>query len=94
MNISTPSPLLVTPTVHMNGTGAQELIDLNVTAMDAVEKAIEAVAKAAPHGRDYYVSTKFTYQDALEEHTSRLLALNIIKDELLGIALAVQEQKR
>ncbi len=43
------------PTVHLNGTGAEDLLRQYQDAYHAVERALEVVARSCPHGRDYYV---------------------------------------
>ena len=42
------------PTIHMNGTPLHALQEANQKACDAIREAVEALAQAAPNGRDYY----------------------------------------
>jgi hypothetical protein len=42
------------PTLHLNGTGKNDLRDEYAAAYDAIDKAIEALAAATLNGRDYY----------------------------------------
>lgn len=46
---------IIVPTIHLNGTSAEELIDQLSCAWLALDDAIKAMRGAAPHGRDYYV---------------------------------------
>lgn len=42
------------PTVHMNGTSPEDLLEQLVRAHQAVAGALEALDAASPNGRDYY----------------------------------------
>jgi len=42
------------PTIHLNGTGFTDLRDGYAAACDAIDKAIDALAKAESNGRDFY----------------------------------------
>ena len=46
---------LILPVVHLNGTSRDELIEQRITFGQALRAALDALAKAAPNGRDYYV---------------------------------------
>lgn len=74
------------PTIHSNGTSAQALFDANLDAMQAVEAAIDAVQRAAPNGRDYYVQGPEAFGRAQREHQERQRLLNRIALELTQIA--------
>lgn len=74
------------PTIHLNGTSAQALFDANLDAIQAVEAAIDAVQRAAPNGRDYYVQGPDAFPRAQREHQERQRLLNRIVLELTQIA--------
>jgi hypothetical protein len=74
------------PTIHINGTSAQALFDANLTAVQAVEHAIDTLAQAAPNGRDYYVQGPDAFRRAQQEHDARQRLLNRIAMELTQIA--------
>jgi hypothetical protein len=79
---------MMKPIVHMNGTSRNELIDGYITAMVAVEAAIDAIIKhAAPNGRDYYPISPSAYSEAHHEHQARLKALNAVALELNELAM-------
>ena len=87
--------MLSVPTVHLNGTSKQELLDQLKNAFRAVREAEAIVRKAYPHGRDYYVQTDTGgIEEAMRQHGRRLVSLNNIANELEAIAIAVQEQGR
>lgn len=77
--------MVTLPSVHINGTPKQSLFDDNMTALEAIDAAMLAVQKAAPHGRDYYVQDGEAYKAALAEHTARITKLNSVRRELLQI---------
>ncbi|HEX4173965.1 MAG TPA: hypothetical protein VHY82_15965 [Acetobacteraceae bacterium] len=77
---------LVMPTVNLNGTSAKALLRLNMTALEAVQLAIEELNQAAPHGRDY---DRPTYSEARRQHDERLAKLDAVRIELEAICLHV-----
>ena len=77
---------MMVPTIHLNGTSRQELLDGYVVALSAVCDALIAVGKSYPNGRDYYVQGPDATHKAMEEHRSRLERLKSVRDELNTIA--------
>ena len=43
------------PTVHLNGTSKESLLEGNVRILSAVNELREAISSCQFHGRDYYV---------------------------------------
>jgi hypothetical protein len=84
---------MIAPTVHLNGTSADDLIAGYRYAMEAVDAAIDAVKATGPNGRDYYVQGPAALEQAQDEHRSRLVRLTAIADELRDLAIAVMDQK-
>ena len=82
------------PTVHLNGTSAETLIEGYCNARTAVMAAQDALAQIEFNARDYYVKGPDAYPAARKEHTARLAALAKIADELLQIAMDVQDQQQ
>lgn len=78
--------MITLPTVHMNGTGKQDLFEANVSAAEAVLTAMEILAKAAPHERDYYVQGDGAFKAARQEYAARMDKLRSVRDELMCIA--------
>jgi len=83
---------LATPRVHLNGTSRQELLLLNLDALDAIGSAITALHKAAPHPRDYYPIDDDAFGEARSEHEMRLQMLTDVYDEIRRIAEAINKQ--
>lgn len=77
------------PTLHLNGTAGEDLLAQYNAAHTAVQAALEALCKAAPHGRDYYPQDMFrdglTFFQAQEQHEERrrkLVSVLVELDEL------------
>jgi ABC-type transporter lipoprotein component MlaA len=85
--------LRTVPAVNMNGTVADELVELRRNAFDALGEAIEKVQAAMPHGRDYQTKQdKGAYQAARDIYTERLRQLEKMKREIMEEAMAIQDR--
>jgi hypothetical protein len=80
------------PTVHLNGSSRNVLIDQLHTAHQRLYEAIAALRHAGPHGRDYYVQGRHTISQLLAEHADRLQRLERVQDELGTILTHVIDQ--
>jgi hypothetical protein len=84
----------IVPLVHWNGSGSDGLIDPLVEAIAQGRAFSDALAKTAPHGRDYYPLGDAALARAQGEHHSRMHRLNDLLAEAETIALAVHDQGR
>jgi hypothetical protein len=75
------------PQVNMNGTSRADLLAGYMAAHSAVDAALNAVANAAPHGRDYQTLADGAWRRANSAHINRCVALNDIRGELEAIIL-------
>jgi hypothetical protein len=66
------STMATFPTLHLNGTGKNDLRDGYADAYDAIDKAIEALAAATLNGRDYYPQAEGAYYQARRERDAAL----------------------
>lgn len=87
-------PILIVPTVHLNGTSRDDLLEQNVNAMHAVAAAMRALEAAAPNGRDYYPQAPNAITAAKEQHGDRLRSLADVHKELETIATAIADAGR
>lgn len=69
------------PTVHLNGTSVESLLEQNEQVQRALRATLEAMSLAAPHGRDYYPQGNEALGKALEEHKARV---DLIQGLLVG----------
>lgn len=83
---------MMIPTVHLNGTGGEDLLNQYTDAYEAVCKAIDAICNAGPNARDYYVQGPDAARAAQREHEARVSALKHVRDEITVIAEGIQDQ--
>jgi hypothetical protein len=84
--------IMMKPTIHLNGSSGQELLDNIVDAGRAVQDALTALGKAYPNARDYYPQGNGAYRTALSEHEARCRHLAIVRDELEHLAMDVADE--
>jgi hypothetical protein len=80
------------PTIHLNGTSKQSLIDALCEASNKLNDAYEAMKQTAPNGRDYYPQGPDALRAATDEHMDRLRRLDAVKTEIDQLAMAIDEQ--
>ena len=61
-------------------------------ASAAIRAAIDAVGRATPNARDYYVQESGADLEAMREHVSRLGRLESVLDEIDAIRMSVWRQ--
>lgn len=82
---------LAVPSIHMNGTGAHQLTDGAVNALETLREAIRTVANTGPHARDYYVQSPEAFDVAAAQHRARVVILDAVASELETLALAIAD---
>lgn len=80
------------PTINLNGTDAKDLLQQNVDVLTALEALREAMAKAAPHGRDYQTMPDGSYERAHVERSLIWKRFIEINDHFADIATNIQGQ--
>jgi len=80
---------MILPTIHLNGTSKANLIDALCTASVALDAAYSALKQTAPNGRDYYPQGAEALGKAIFEHMDRLRRLDVIKDEIDQLTMAI-----
>ena len=80
------------PTIHLNGSPIQHIYDGLGEAAYRLTEAIEAVQKAGPNARDYYVQGPEAFRQAADEHIARLAKLQAVASELEAIFSGVCAQ--
>lgn len=80
------TPAAPLPTVHMNGTGRARLIEGYRNAWESLQTAIEILAKAECHPRDYYVQDDpDAYVKARAQRDQQFTDLHRIQSEIGAI---------
>jgi hypothetical protein len=84
------------PTVHLNGTSQEELLEQWRNVYRATYTLLDALAKATPHGRDYYVQGPDGegITQARKEHAARIKAVHDLQAECADMANAIGKQGR
>jgi hypothetical protein len=85
---------LTYPTIHLNGTGRERLLDTYRQMGNALRMAINVIEQNGPHGRDYYIQGADAIRKAQQEHKVRLEKLESVLSELKAIAINISEQGR
>jgi hypothetical protein len=78
----------------MNGTSARALLEGYCNAISAIHDALDALARAAPNGRDYYPQGPNACALADGEHDARKHALIKVMNELQVLAEHVEERNQ
>jgi hypothetical protein len=79
---------LAFPTVHLNGTSRSVLLEQIKNATQALDAALNAMQRAAPHGRDYYPQDREGYRafdTAARQFRARQEAVRKVRDEYVQI---------
>ncbi len=87
---------MILPTIHLNGTSVEALMEANDKAYQALGLAFSDLRQAAPNGRDYYTQGPEALGKAVEEHEARLRAIYgvMLELETIGEYLATEQEKR
>ena len=84
---------MIIPRVHWNGTSRDELLKQLADARQAIDEALNKMALATPHGRDYYVISDQAITEARQDHLARISKLSEVLDELNQIADGISMQE-
>ncbi len=79
------------PTIHLNGTSKQALLDQLADAYSALDEALAKMGQACPNGRDYYPQGPDAIGEALRQHERRLRVVRIIRDEYFALSAKVAD---
>ena len=80
---------MIRPTININGTSKDDLIDPRIKAMGLLRDAIEALKQVTPNGRDY-PGDDAPYAADREEHYRRINAMNAIRDAIYEEAIRIK----
>ena len=75
------------PTIHSNGTAAEALVENYQDVMHCLRDLQKAMAKASPHGRDYYPQGDAALTSAINEHRARQTKIIDLQAEYEELAL-------
>ena len=83
---------IVHPTVHLNGTSREELIDQYSGIFTAIRATRQALQNSAPHSRDYPPHGFSSYPEAREQYQRWTKMLTDLEEEVMNVAVEVAEQ--
>lgn len=81
---------MITPTLNINGSSLDDLINPRIKAMDKLREAIEALLQATPNGRDYSTPEQCTADR--KQHYDRIEAIDGICHAIMNEAVAIKRQ--
>lgn len=87
-----PYALFIKPKLNLNGSSANDLIEPRLIAMNHLMDAIEALRRTAPNGRDYASIDALNHDRDL--HFTRLVNLNLLREEIIKETLAIRGQDK
>jgi hypothetical protein len=82
---------MIVPTIHLNGTSADELLNQQRAVCDAACELLNILNAAAPNGRDYYPQGDDAIRAAMDAHNARMASVRKILSEAQEAALAILE---
>jgi hypothetical protein len=85
--------VMIKPSIHLNGTPAERLLDQYCDAGKAIRQAIDALNDARPNPRDYYPQGDNAYATAAKEQEARLDKLREVLADMVALADYVQEEQ-
>jgi hypothetical protein len=77
------------PTIHLNGTGKQMLLQGYIDALHAIKDAEEALRKIEFNARDYYVQGNHAWEQARDERFTQFAKLKEVEEHLTEIAIHI-----
>ena len=82
---------MITPTININGSSKDDLINARLAALDHINDVIEALKQVTPNGRDYPGDTERCMADR-QIHYDRISALRVLYNHLYEEAIAIKGQ--
>lgn len=74
------------PQININGTERSDLLEDYMAARRALQRAVEALSAASPHGRDYQTCPAGAFYVAQQEHADRLVKVRQVMAEIETLA--------
>ena len=84
---------MVLPTVHLNGTSRDDLVEQRLAIVDALRLVANAIADGWPDARDYYPQGQDAILAARELWRGRLDTLDFMRQEIEDEARAILDQE-
>jgi len=85
-------PALTIPTLHLNGSGGQQLAEQIEAAQSSLFRALNDLAFTAPNARDYYPQGDQAFTAACYEHRLRVARVQDVLAELATVHTGITKQ--
>lgn len=85
---------MMVPTIHLNGTSRDSLLEQVTDAGHALHDAMKKLDETAPNGRDYYPQGQGALKQAETEYRSRAERLRSVYQELQLLAMEIADAGR
>lgn len=82
---------MMIPTIHLNGTARERLIEDICEAKYALTLAVDKLMATSPNGRDFYPQGPTALTEATKEHLNRLRRVQEVIEELDQMAIAISD---
>lgn len=82
---------MIVPTIHLNGTGQQYLLDQANETVSALNVALDTMMANGPNCRDYYPQGPDACAAAIKEHQARVLAIRAVVADCCQLAEAIAD---
>lgn len=79
------TPVIILPTIHLNGTSAQMLTEGYSEARIAVQAALDKLQKVEFNARDYYPQGQLAWLDAVRQRQDLMNKLATVQHEIYKI---------
>jgi hypothetical protein len=83
---------MILPTIHLNGSAPEALLNAARKAAELLREAEAALAEMAPNGRDYYLQGEAAWGMAQAQHRARIEALRATRVEVEAFWLDLDER--
>ena len=77
---------MIKPTIHLNGTSKERLLEDIEEAYNALNVAFAKMKEVTPNGRDYYPQGPDAIYKAQDEHRARMQKLTDVQIDLQELA--------
>lgn len=87
---------MMIPSIHLNGTSKEELLNQVKENALAISSTIETLQHNRPHGRDYYPQNRTAdiydaYRKASEEYEARITSLKTMYQDFVALFNAIED---
>ena len=87
------TPIICRPKVNINGSSCRELVNQRLEVLRLLDSTAVALAKIAPHGRDYQLNDVQDFGNDRITHSLRMKAIGDLYKAIEAEAFFIQNQE-